>query len=318
MALAAMGGAGGLLNVPASGRDAPVQAGAPARGVAGSSSLASATGTPGAGAAGTAGFDRLMYFEIDPAATGTIAPGTQVFRAITPYGGPLEKTVDITDFANVQRGPHRLRSFIGTWVDDAGQISGAQGGYFLTVEIAAEPGPPPRAALAVIPLWSGWVQKNTALADLPLTLPEGTKRAELSYLVTGHGGGEDPSAACVGAADEFCRRTHHLFADDAALKPEGYPGAAFVPWRDDCGSLCTPAQGHPMMGQYCRENPNRAATSVTAPRANWCPGDDVAPIIAPLPAASSTPGSHRARFAIDGIHVDGRWQVALVVYTYGS
>jgi len=262
-------------------------------------------------------FDRLMYFEIDPAASPDVAPGTQVLRAITPYGGPLEKSVDITDFANTHPGPHRLRSFIGTWVDDAGQISGAKGGYFLSVQIAGEPGPPPRAALAAIPLWSGWVQPSTQLKDVQFMLPEGTQRAELSYLVTGHGGGSDASSACIGAADEFCKRTHRVYVDGAALKPEGYANAAFVPWRDDCAALCTPAQGHPMMGRYCRENPNRAESSVTAPRANWCPGDDVAPIRLQLPAASSTPGAHSARFAIDGIHADGRWQVALVVYAYG-
>lgn len=263
-------------------------------------------------------FDRLMYFEIDPAADAAATPGTQILRSITPYGGPLEKTVDITDFANVHPGPHTLRSFVGTWVDDAGQISGAQGGYFLGVDIAIEPGTPERRALAVIPLWSGWVGPETSLPELAFTLPEGTQRAELAYLVTGHGGGEDPSAACIGAADEFCRRTHHLFVDGSPLTPEGYDSDAFIPWRDDCDELCTMAQGHPMMGSYCEENPNRMASSVTAPRANWCPGDDVPPIVAQLPAASATPGAHQARFAIDGIHKDGRWQVAMIVSAHGA
>ena len=265
-------------------------------------------------------FDRLMYFEIDPAAEGdaSAAPGLQVLRAITPYGGPMEKTVDMTDFANTTPGPHSLRSFLGTWVDDEGQVSGSDGGYFLSVTIRVKHGTPERRALAVTSLFSGWFSLETAEADLPFVLPEGTQRAQLQYLVTGHGGAMDPSSACIGAAEEFCQRTHHLTVDDSELTPEGYARPAFVPWRDDCGELCTRAQGHPMMGAYCQENPNRMERSVTAPRANWCPGDSVAAIVAQLPAAQVTPGMHRARFAIDDMYPDGRWQVALAVYAYGD
>jgi hypothetical protein len=263
-------------------------------------------------------FDRLMYFEVDPAADSGAPPGLQVLRAITPYGGPLEKSVDITDFANTHPGAHSLRSFVGTWVDDQGQISGADGGYFLTVTIHVEPGTPKQRALAVTPLFSGWVGVDSALTDLTFSLPEGVTRARLEYLVTGHGGAMDPSSACIGAADEFCKRTHHLSVDGMALTPEGFSRPEFVPWRDDCGELCTLAQGHPMMGTYCTENPNRMMGSVTAPRANWCPGDDVAAIVAQLPAAQATPGAHTARFAIDDIYPDGRWQVALAVYAYAE
>lgn len=265
-------------------------------------------------------FDRLMYFEVDPAAEGdtSAAPGLQVLRAITPYGGPLEKTVDITDFANTRPGPHSLRSFLGTWVDDQGQVSGSDGGYFLSVSIHVERGTPQRRALAVTPLYSGWFSLETELNELQFVLPEGTTRAHLAYLVTGHGGAMDPSSACIGAAEEFCQRTHHLTVDGVELTPEGYARAAFTPWRDDCAELCTRAQGHPMMGTYCKENPNRMESSVTAPRANWCPGDDVAPIVAQLPAAQATPGAHRAKFAIDDMYPEGRWQVALAVYAYGD
>ena len=260
-------------------------------------------------------FDRLMYFEVDPvAATGdaTAAPGLQVLRAITPYGGPLEKSADITDFANTQPGPHSLRSFLGTWVDDQGQVSGSDGGYFLSVTIHVQHGAPKRRALGVTSLYSGWFSLESPMTDLEFTLPEGTTHAELQYLVTGHGGAMDPSSACIGAAEEFCQRTHHLTVDGAELTPAGYPRAAFIPWRDDCG--CSRAQGHPMMGTYCKENPNRMESSVTAPRPNWCPGDDVSSIVAPLSAAQAKPGLHRARFAIDDMYPEGRWQVALAVY----
>jgi hypothetical protein len=263
-------------------------------------------------------FDRLMYFEVDPAADATAAPGLQVLRSITPYGGPLEKTADITAFANTHPGVHSLRSFVGTWVDDQGQVSGADGGYFVSVRIHVKSGMPVKRALAVTSLFSGWVGVDTKLSDLSFTLPEGTTRAELVYLVTGHGGAMDPSSACIGAAEEFCKRTHHLTVDGAELTPRGFSQPAFVPWRDDCGKLCTMAQGHPMMGAYCKENPNRMAGSVTAPRANWCPGDAVAPIAAELSAAQLKAGKHQARFAIDDIYPEGRWQVALAVYAYAD
>jgi hypothetical protein len=263
-------------------------------------------------------FDRLMYFEVDPAATPDAAPGLQVLRAITPYGGPMEKTVDITDFANTHPGPHSLRSFVGTWVDDQGQISGSDGGYFVSVKLDLKLGAAARRALAVTPLYSGWFSLETMLGALPFTLPEGTTRAQLAYLVTGHGGAMDPSRACIGAAEEFCQRTHHVSVDGAELTPTGFSSAAFIPWRDDCAELCTMAQGHPMMGAYCKENPNRMAGSVTAPRANWCPGDLVHTIELPLTAAQSTPGQHRAHFAIDDMYPEGRWQVALAVYAYGQ
>lgn len=263
-------------------------------------------------------FDRLMYFEVDPAADAMAVPGLQVLRSITPYGGPLEKTADITAFANTHPGVHSLRSFVGTWVDDQGQVSGSDGGYFVSVRIHVKPGMPAKRALAVTSLYSGWVGVDTTLSDLSFTLPEGTTRAELVYLVTGHGGAMDPSSACIGAAEEFCKRTHHLTVDGAELTPLGFSRPGFVPWRDDCGKLCTMAQGHPMMGAYCKENPNRMAGSVTAPRANWCPGDAVAPIVAELPAAQLKAGKHQARFAIDDIYPEGRWQVALAVYAYGD
>ena len=70
-------------------------------------------------------------------------------------------------------------------------------------------------------LFSGWVSLDTTLADLAFALPEGTTRAQLEYLVTGHGGAMDPSSACIGAAEEFCQRTHHLTVDGAELTPEG-------------------------------------------------------------------------------------------------
>ena len=40
----------------------------------------------------------------------------------------------------------------------------------------------------------------------------------------------------------------------------------------------------------------------------------MAAIVVQLPAAQATPGTHRARFAIDEMYPEGRWQVALAVY----
>jgi hypothetical protein len=263
-------------------------------------------------------FDRLMYFVLDQPTTDGDPPGFEVLRSITPFGGPLERNADLTDFANAHPGAHTLSSYISTWEDAAGQVSGSAGGYFMTVRVEIDPGPAPRQVLAAVPLWFGPVGDETALGELPFVLPEGTTSTRVEYRVTGHGGGSDPSAACIGPAEEFCERTHHLTVDGVDVIPPRAGGPTFVPWRSNCVDLCTLTPGHPFGGSYCAENPQGAVSSVQAPRANWCPGDDVDPIAGPLPAAASAAGEHALGFAIDGIHADGTWWVSLSVYAFGD
>jgi hypothetical protein len=66
---------------------------------------------------------------------------------------------------------------------------------------------------------------------------------------------------------------HTLTADGTAFV------AAKKMWRTDCKNLCTLTKGGPF-GDYCKENPCGAPESVRAPRANWCPGSETAPLTA--------------------------------------
>ena len=89
-----------------------------------------------------------------------------------------------------------------------------------------------------------------------------------------------------------------------------------IPWRNDCDQLCTMTDGGPF-GSYCAQNPCGLPASVTASRANWCPGSETAPYQW-TPAGLSTPGSHSFRFAIDGIYQGAQWRVSATVYAYGN
>ena len=72
-------------------------------------------------------FDRTMGFISDPAADASDPPGFELLRSITPFGGPAHIEADITDYANAHPGEHDLRTYINTWPDGAGQVSGSAG-----------------------------------------------------------------------------------------------------------------------------------------------------------------------------------------------
>jgi hypothetical protein len=211
-------------------------------------------------------FDRNFEMAlIDPAApAGT--PGLELVRAITPFGGPEHVEQDVTDVFNAIQGARTFQVIIPTYSDSAGKVSGSNGGWFVSAHLDVTPGTPPANVLAVIPLYYDSVQAGQTVADVPFTMPPGTTSSRLEYRVTGHGGANDPSTNCFGPAEEFCRRTHHVFLDGQQIE-QG------IPWRKDCDQLCTTVTGGPF-GSYCKENPCGAPQSVTASRANWCPGSE--------------------------------------------
>ncbi|MFY0536724.1 hypothetical protein [Nannocystis pusilla] len=84
-----------------------------------------------------------MGFISDPGGDPGDPPGFELLRSITPFGGPAHLEADITDFANAHPGEHVLRSYINSWADGAGQVSGSAGGWHLSVRIDGEPGPAP-------------------------------------------------------------------------------------------------------------------------------------------------------------------------------
>jgi hypothetical protein len=254
-------------------------------------------------------FDRNFEMSLlDPAAPSG-APALELVRSITPFGGPEHIEQDVTDVFNAMTGPRTFEVWIPSYSDPKGQVSGSNGGWYVNAHLDVTPGTPPRHVLAVLPLYYGTVTAAQTIADIPFTIPPGTTSARLEYRVTGHGGANDPSSACIGPADEFCQRVHHVFLDDTEIEKVS-------PWRTDCSKLCTMASGGPF-GNYCAQNPCGDPQSVVASRANWCPGSETPPYVW-TPTALSTPGSHSLRFAIDNIALGAHWRVSATVYAYGD
>lgn len=252
-------------------------------------------------------FDRIVNVSADPD-----ADNFELMRGITPFGGPQTYTTDLTDWANAHGGVHTLRGFISTWTDGAGQVSGSEGGWFMSLRLDVDPGPAPRTVLAAIPLLHTDIGPDNAMQSLPFELPAGTTSARIDYVVSGHGGATG-NGDCIGPADEFCHRVHTLSLDGTEL-------GSFDPWRDDCVDLCTITQydwpdGGTM--DYCMENPCGAIQSVQAPRANWCPSAAVPPFAIEL-AQLATPGMHTFDFTIADIADGGVWPTSAIVYAFGE
>ena len=164
----------------------------------------------------------------------------------------------------------------------------------------------------MLPLVDGNFGSDAKWAPIHLTLPAGTTHTRIEYRVTGHGGGDDTLGDCIGPAEEFCKRTHHVAFDAVSV-------ADFTPWRTDCNKLCTPVTTDTTspFPSYCKQNPCGSPASVRAPRANWCPGSMTQPYVF-TPDALKTPGDHTFDFRIDGIFAGGTWRVSAVAIAYGG
>jgi hypothetical protein len=255
-------------------------------------------------------FDRTLLLSLDdPAEPAGTPPGLELVRAITPFGGPLRFDADVTDVVNGMPGAHELRVDITTYGDAAGQVTGTHGEWIVSTVLTFEPGPAPRKVLAVVPLLFGYVTEATP-APMPFRVPEGTRSARLEYRATGHGG-VMPAPGCTGPAEEFCPRTHTMVLDGAPLDE-------FVPWRNDCATLCTPASFQSdvlSIAEYCAENPCGLPASVRAARANWCPGSVTPPrIVESAPLA--VPGEHELALGIDQLEMGGLWLLSATHFSY--
>jgi len=258
-------------------------------------------------------YDRNFSFYLDPPKATGDPPALELQRAITPFGGPMTYDLDITDIANGLPGKHTLKVTISTWSDSKGKVSGAAGGWWVTAKFAFTPGTAPRKVLAVTPLVAHSYKDNAGKkVQADLTVPAGVKTAKVEYRVTGHGGGTADSA-CIGHADEFCQRQHHVYVDSKELTDT--KDKILAPWRTDCAKGCTLATAS--FGQYCKENPCGSISSVKASRANWCPGAVTPPIIF-KPADLLTAGKHTWGYAIDKVAKGGSWVVSATYFAYGN
>ena len=252
-------------------------------------------------------FDRNFEFILDPATDPEDPPGIELVRAITPFGGPLHIEVDVTDVANARQGLHTIQAHITTWSDGAGQVSGSNGGWSVSAQLDVTPGPMPNIVLALIPLMNTSLGVDQGEGSVSFTVPSRASRTRLEYRTTGHGGGSDSSSACIGPAEEFCRRSHSLSLNDAVFY-------SATPWRDDCAELCTRATNDLLQGEYCAENPTGAIQSVEAPRANWCPGSVTPPFTKKL--GSLDAGEHTFGYKIEGIYEGGSWRTSAMIFLF--
>ncbi|MEP7052393.1 MAG: peptide-N-glycosidase F-related protein [Pseudomonadota bacterium] len=235
--------------------------------------------------------------------------GLELVRAITPFGGPMHIERDLTGIANGLSGIHRLHVKIGTWADSAGLVTGSNAGWNVTVRLALNKGVAPSQPLAIIPLFYGDLT-SVAEVSRSFTVPEGTVRGYLEYRTTGHGGAVGDAFSCTGPAEEFCKRQHTIKLDGETIKN-------FTPWKA-CASHCTVgnSEGDPGFA-YCEENPCGAIESVTAPRANWCPGSETDPVVIDPPALA-VPGPHDVSVQVSQIAAGGSVRVSLTYYAFAN
>ncbi len=253
-------------------------------------------------------FDRNFELALVDALAPLESPGLELVRAITPFGGPLHLEEDVTDAVLKMPAARDLAVTIPSYSDAEGKVSGSHGGWYVTAKLVLTPGAP-KLALATTSLFYGDVKTSDAV-PLSFEVPAGAQRTVLEYRVTGHGGASDPSSACIGPAEEFCKRAHHVRVDGASA-------GDFTPWRADCKALCTVTKNTDGAGpsSYCAENPCGATSSVRAPRANWCPGSKTDPIVITQALA---PGAHTASFAIDNLFAGGQWRVSVTVKSFAE
>jgi hypothetical protein len=185
-------------------------------------------------------------------------------RYMTPFNVGMCLRTDVTRFAPRLTGTKTIRSFIDTWVGPNEPNHGH--GWRTTVKFVFHPGAPdpsevPGALVALWPFDSVEVGNpdapfDEAMGTKTVTIPQGTTRAELRVVATGHGQGNRLNCA------EFCSLVHELTVNGVAFP--------FDPWRTDCAS-------NPI-------GPLQAGTWKYN-RAGWCPGAYAIPHVLDITSA---------------------------------
>lgn len=252
-------------------------------------------------------FDRTFTFHLLPRREGD--PAIELVRAITPFGGPMDFEVDVTDLANGLPGSHEIEVRIETWPDREGQVSGSKGSWYVSARLEMVPGEAPRDVLAVVPILNGVIRGPHENVRFPFAVdvPKGATGGRLEYRATGHGGG-GVEAACIGPADEFCTRTHEIRVDGV----EVHSAPAWVECADNCDVVEDDLDA-PFA--YCAQNPCANHDSARAPRANWCPGKVTPPIVIEDPRLAE-PGRHTIEFGVDRIADGGSWTVSATYFAF--
>ena len=187
----------------------------------------------------------------------------EIARMISPYGSRFTSdwkfswTTDITDFAPMLHDSVDIE-FIHT-----GYESNKDRGWRITISFELTEGPPSMELLGINELWKG----NFPYGDSAKTIesfltprkfktPPGTAISRLRLLQTGHG--MDDLENCA----EFCAKSRFIYLDGKQISTRKI-------WKE-CGD-------NPLFPQ---------AGTWIFDRANWCPGDIVAPDLIDISASS--------------------------------
>jgi hypothetical protein len=222
--------------------------------------------------------------------------------AVTPFGANATWTADVTDYVPALVGTHSIAAFVSSYATADGQASGTDAGFDVDVSLTLTPGVPPRDVVAVVPIWRQTIDPKTAPLTSMLTAPPGAAHARLDFFTTGHG-----AQGSLQECDEFCMKLNTVTVDGTKVY-------AKAPWKD-CSNDCTQVPrsgtfscGGQTFNYTCKENPTSCPSSPVAPRANWCPAQQVPPFALPLDDSIAT-GTHTVGLSVTG--VEGNFEVGL-------
>ena len=108
----------------------------------------------------------------------------ELIRYITPYDHGWEWRVDVSDFRPLLQGRRKIIQHCTTYGE----------GWVVTVRFDFHPGPAPRRAVELVPLWSGGPEIGNPDAPVEdfyvphrIDVPDGVDGAAVRMVVTGHG-----------------------------------------------------------------------------------------------------------------------------------
>lgn len=214
-------------------------------------------------------WDRAGYISMSPAGMAEI----EVIKFITAYGGRTEHETDVSHLLPLLDGPITFNGFIDTWISPGWKID-----FSLRFEPAEE---------TMSPDWALSVMNEQSVTEKKLrdgditatvTIPDGTQRVVLHYLISGH---------CTDGtdADEFVSK-------DNVITVDGREVYRFKPWRSDCLRYRT-------INPYTRRWSDGSWSSDYS-RSGWCPGDMVEPIAIDLTEHLSI-GDHTIGLRIENV-----------------
>ncbi len=183
-----------------------------------------------------------------------ITPYANASYPRTPWTWQQRYYFDVTDYYPVLKDSAKMRLL----------YSGYSGGFTADIKFAFIEGTPPRNVLGVKKLWNGsFAFGNTAdpinnhLAAVTTKAPTGSQFAEMKFTATGHG-------SDANGCGEFCSKYYLVYTGTKLVQQTTL-------WRNDCGSN----ELYPQSGTWAYN------------RANWCPGNLIAPNIHKIPGVIS-------------------------------